>query len=66
MNAATPRGGQHLRRVVDDAARPQTTVERHLDHHLTVGAELLREDRAGPFWFLELAAVADPRQATSN
>jgi hypothetical protein len=36
LEEATPRGGQQLRRVVDDTAGPQMPVERHLDHHLTV------------------------------
>jgi hypothetical protein len=36
LEEATPRGGQQLRRAVDDTAGPQMPVERHLDHHLTV------------------------------
>jgi hypothetical protein len=36
LDEAAPRGGQQLRRAVDDTAGPQMPVERHLDHHLTV------------------------------
>ena len=36
LDEATPRGGQQLRRAVDDTAGPQMPVERHLDNRLTV------------------------------
>jgi hypothetical protein len=36
FDEAAPRGGQQIRRAVDDTAGPQMPVERHLDHHLTV------------------------------